>query len=702
MTPERWAALKELFDQALDAPPAARSVLIDRVRTRDEALAHSLVNLLAYHDATLSVLDAPAMTLDRLDEIAEGATRAFNPGEMAAGRFRIVRFIAEGGMGEVYAADDLELEEPVALKTVRPVLATNAAVIGSFKQEIQLARRVTHRNVSRVFDLFRHERDAGPPIVFLSMELLEGETLAQCLRARGALPAGDASDIARQLIAGLDAAHASGILHRDFKSANVMLASERVVITDFGLAGPLRQLAEDGRRPETLVAGTPSYMAPEQLEGGDITTAVDIYALGVVLFEMISGRPASDAPKHAEILAAASAPRSWQRTIRACLARDPRRRPASAREVADRLSGAFVRRLATRAAVAVACAGALVTGAWYWSQRPYRPVPEAQRMADSARVKRENVTGAGYVEAVTDLQKATALDPSWPDAWADLAYTYAAGANGQQIPGSVARKEARAAAVRAVSLDTRSARGFGSLGWVQSLDFDEWPQAEGNLRKAIRLDSADPRFHYWLGVHLRKQGRFTEAEAEDREALTLSHQRDPSIWCELAFLYWTSGQLDRMRSFMTELLVAHPNFGLARYLNARLLKEEGRFDEALEELRFSGRLQYSPVTILAEEASILAYRSDAQGARAILDTLTASSRTTSVDTLLVAGVYARLGDFTQAFQWLENGYAQRDSTLLSVPTSPVLKPLRRDPRFADLLRRLHFDPPQIMQRIGFN
>src|SRR5262245_25421048 len=353
-------------------------------------------------------------------------------------------------------------------------------------------------------------------------------------------------------------------------------------------------------------------------------------------------------------------------------------------------------------AVAVICAGAVVTGAWYWSQRPYRPVPEAQRMSDSARVKRENVTGAGYLEAVTDLQKATALDPNWPDAWADLAYTYAAAANGQQISGAVARKEARAAAVRAVSLDSRSARGFGSLGWVQSLDFDEWPQAETNLRKAIRLDSADPRFHYWLGVHLRKQGRFDEAEAESREALTLSHQRDPSIWCELAFLYWTAGRLDRMRSFMSELLVAHPNFGLARYLNARLLKEEGRFEDAIEELRFSGRLQYSPVTILAEEASILAYRNDAQGARAILDRLTASSRTTSVDTLLVAGVYARLGDFTQAFQWLETGYAQRDSTLLSVPTSPVLKPLRRDPRFADLLRRLHFDPPQIMQRIGFN
>jgi tetratricopeptide (TPR) repeat protein len=417
---------------------------------------------------------------------------------------------------------------------------------------------------------------------------------------------------------------------------------------------------------------------------------------------MISGRPPSDATNPQSILAAAAAPLSWRRTIHACLSRDPMQRPASASDVADRLSGAFARRVAVRICAAAVCVATIVSGGWYWTQRPYHPLPEAQRMADSARVKRENVTGAGYVEAITDLRQATTLDPNWPDAWADLAYTYAAGANGQQISGAVARREARAAALRAVSLDARSARGFGSLGWVQSLDFDEWPQAEGSLREAIRLDASDPQFHYWLGVHLRKQGRFAEAEAEDREALSLSHQRDPSIWCELAFLYWTSGQLERMRSFMNELLVAHPNFGLARYLSARLLKEEGRFDEALEELRFSGRLQYSPVTIMAERASILAYRHDAQGARAILEQLTDSSRTAPVDTLLVAGVYTTLNDFSQAFHWLESGFAQRDSTLLSVPTSPVLKPLRRDPRFTDLLRRLNFDPFQIMQRIGFN
>jgi tetratricopeptide (TPR) repeat protein len=712
MTPERWARLKELFGAALEAPPQDRRAMIERVRSDEASLAAALVNLLRYHDATLSLLDAPAMTLDRLDEIAGGSTRAFAAGEVIAGRFRITRFIAEGGMGEVYAAEDLELHDSVALKTVRPVLARDASVLASFRQEIQLARRVTHRNVSRVFDLFRHEPPSGPAIVFLSMELLEGETLANHLRRQGAMPVTDAWNVARQLIAGLDAAHASGVIHRDFKSANVMLVDEqteagptqpaRVVITDFGLAAPPQLFAREGAAVQSPLAGTPAYMAPEQRRGGSITTAVDVYALGIVLYEMITGRFAAEVKDDLPLMKGVAAPLSWKRTIRACLADDPRRRPASAREVADRLTGARARRRGLQIATSLAVVALSAGGLRYWAERPYRPAPEAQRAADSARVKRENVTGPGYAEAVNDLKRATAIDPQWPDAWADLAYTYAAGANGQQIPGALARREARVAALKAVSLDRKSARGYGTLGWVQSLSFDDWPDAEANLRHAIRIDAQDPQFHYWLGVHLRKQGRFAEAEAEDRDALTLSHQADPSIWCELAFLYWTSGQLGRMRSFMGELLVAYPNFGLARYLNARLLKEEGQFDQALDELRFSQRLQYSPVTILAEQASVLAYRNDVRGARAILDQLVDRSQTSAVDTLLVAGVYAKLGDATEAFRWLERGFEQGDSTLLSVPTSPVLKPLRRDPRFADLLRRLRFDPPQIMQRVGFN
>jgi tetratricopeptide (TPR) repeat protein len=195
-----------------------------------------------------------------------------------------------------------------------------------------------------------------------------------------------------------------------------------------------------------------------------------------------------------------------------------------------------------------------------------------------------------------------------------------------------------------------------------------------------------------LGVHRRKKGRFADAEAEDRRAIALSYQRDPSYWCELAFLYWTYGHLDKMGGLMKELLVAHPNYGFTRFLNARLLKEQGRFDEAVAELQISQTLQFSVVTLMVERASIDAYRGNRQSASAILDKLTELSKTQPVDSLLIAGVYARLGDVDVAFKWLDGGYADRDSTLLSLATSPVLAGLRGDDRFARLLQRLHFAP----------
>ena len=206
------------------------------------------------------------------------------------------------------------------------------------------------------------------------------------------------------------------------------------------------------------------------------------------------------------------------------------------------------------------------------------------------------------------------------------------------------------------------------------------------------LDGGDPRIHYWLGVHLRKKGKFRDAEFEDGQALTLSHQTDPQIWCELAFLYWTSKQLGRMRSFMTDMLVAYPNFGLTRFLNARLLKEEGKFSEAIAELDFSESLQYSPITVLVERASVEAYRGNQSLALDDLARLEMASQSGPVDGLLIAGVYAKLGDFDKALGWLEKSYNRRDSTLLSAATSPVLDPLRADPRFKELLLRLHYTP----------
>jgi serine/threonine protein kinase len=229
----------------------------------------------------------------------------FQTGDVVASRFRIIRYIAKGGMGELYEAEDLELHERVALKTILSGIADDERAIAMFKREVHLARQVTHPNVCRIYDVFRHRSgDAGfrpgHDVVFLTMELLHGETLAEKLRRDGRFAVADCLPILRQMAAGLGAAHRAGVVHRDFKSHNVMLVTPpppeqelRVVVTDFGLA---QRSAQDERTAMSFslsdageISGTPAYMAPEQVEGGPVTPATDVYALGVVLYEMVTG-----------------------------------------------------------------------------------------------------------------------------------------------------------------------------------------------------------------------------------------------------------------------------------------------------------------------------------------------------------------------------------------------------------------------------
>jgi eukaryotic-like serine/threonine-protein kinase len=220
----------------------------------------------------------------------------FRPGELVCGRFHIIRFISRGGMGELYQAEDLELHEVVALKTIRPEIAADDRVNQRFRREVQLARKITHPNICRIFDLFQHEPAAGDgevstPIVFVTMELLEGETLAELLKREGRLTVEQALPVASQMAGALAAAHAAGIVHRDFKSNNVMILKAerpggppRVVVTDFGIAYKLSDTTHGAGASLSVageIMGTPDYMAPEQIQGGAITPATDIYALGM-------------------------------------------------------------------------------------------------------------------------------------------------------------------------------------------------------------------------------------------------------------------------------------------------------------------------------------------------------------------------------------------------------------------------------------
>ncbi|HJZ85218.1 MAG TPA: tetratricopeptide repeat protein [Polyangia bacterium] len=288
-------------------------------------------------------------------EPGPGGPPLFEPGDQVGGRYWVIAFLARGGMGEIYEAEDLELHERVALKTVRPELARVGYSTERFKREIQLARRVTHRNVCRIFDVGFHDRD-GVKIAFLTMELLAGETLARRLSRSGRISTPEALPLVGQMALGLEAAHRVGIVHSDFKSENVVLVPQgpgavRVVVTDFGLAratAPTESHARVSLRGEP--AGTPAYMAPEQVEGGPVGVATDIYALGVVLYEMVTGAwpfigdtPISTAAMR--LHEPPPPPRSrvpeldpqWEAVILRCLQREPAQRFASAAEVATAL-----------------------------------------------------------------------------------------------------------------------------------------------------------------------------------------------------------------------------------------------------------------------------------------------------------------------------------------------------------------------------
>jgi eukaryotic-like serine/threonine-protein kinase len=262
---------------------------------------------------------------------------SLSSGQIVAGRFEILRFINSGGMGEVYEAWDSDLRERIALKTIRAEIASSPSVIERFKWEVKQARVISHVNVCRVYEVFAHLPGAGERIWFLTMELLEGQTLSERLRQQGPLPTKQALELIEQMVAGLAAAHELGIVHRDFKSSNVMLVNAgegrtRAVITDFGLA--LNVLMERHGGLEPSREGTPQYMAPEQEWGGQVGFAADQYALGVVICEMLTGRrpSRSDSTGRALLPSASLSPR-WKTVIRRCLEFRPEDRFKEVRDV---------------------------------------------------------------------------------------------------------------------------------------------------------------------------------------------------------------------------------------------------------------------------------------------------------------------------------------------------------------------------------
>lgn len=348
--------VKELFDAALLLDPAARRLFLDQACS-DASMRRVIEDLLLSYDDAGSFFSRSSFRISA--PVTSLAEKAFACGEILAARFRVTRFIARGGVGEVYEAEDMELGQQVAIKTIRPDILEQPKVLARFKREVCLAKAVTHPNICRIFELFRHQSSPeSEPIIFISMELLQGETLGDRLRRVEAMSTVEALPIIIQMASALSAAHSVGIVHRDFKPGNVVLVhsddaeSVRAVVTDFGMAFRSNDEFSLDLTPEGRVIGTPEWMSPEQIEGREVTIASDIYSLGLVIYRMITGvHPfQADTPLSCALKRLSERPLSprnlvpglsagWEGVILKCLEHDHSRRFAKASEVAEALQG---------------------------------------------------------------------------------------------------------------------------------------------------------------------------------------------------------------------------------------------------------------------------------------------------------------------------------------------------------------------------
>ena len=499
--------------------------------------------------------------------IQAGATLA--PGQRLAARYRIEALLGIGGMGVVYRATDEALDVPVAIKLLRPELAQRPEAFERFRQELLLARQVSSPHVVRIHDIARDgER------WFISMDLIDGEALDRRLDREGTLPVDEALSIARQLAEGLGAAHARGVVHRDLKPSNVLIDRDgRACIADFGVA---RSLGTSGLTHSGAVVGTPDYLSPEQARGTAVDARSDLYALGLLLYEMLAGRLPFDGATPAESISQriagtptplrqvrADVPAWVEALVSRMLRTAPAHRFQNAREVIDAIDSRRApadwlawRRRALQAgvlALLIAAAGVLY---WSWPRGTLVPeLPPARRVLVVAEPSADEAVQARS-EAVADLLR-LALQSNAGTAAVDAertrqALATLAIAEGVTVTDEALQKEVPGADIARVAADGDGVRASWHPvdGDARDLELPRGlPEAMPRLLREVAppatwpalLPASDAALRaYGEGVRLRAQGRFEPAQRKFADALALDSAFDAAALAQ-AESAWFAG-----------------------------------------------------------------------------------------------------------------------------------------------------------------
>ena len=440
----RWQDLKRIFNAAGELDGIEREKFLVEACGEDHNLRREVEKLLLAMDSSESFMEQPAVhdaasLFDEKKTMIEARTTGgmkngqFVAGTVLAGRYRIIGLLGKGGMGEVYKAEDIKLSQTVALKFLPDKMEKNREAIELFHSEVRIARQVSHANVCRVFDIGELEGRH-----FLSMEFIDGDDLSSLLKRIGRLPSERAIEIGRQLCVGLSAIHHAGILHRDFKPANVIIdGNGKARITDFGIAGIEEEISKDALR-----VGTPAYMSPEQISGKGVSQRSDIYSLGLVLYEIFTGKQAFTADSIPELIKKHQSETPTnpsyhvkgidplvESVIFQCLEKDPNDRPPTALHVAMALPGgnplqvameagqtpspemvaASPKKGALKPAVALACligGIALIGFCMYASMKvnPHNRIPFTKSPEVLSERANDIIRKLGYTDAPVDAQ----------------------------------------------------------------------------------------------------------------------------------------------------------------------------------------------------------------------------------------------------------------------------------------------------------
>lgn len=739
MTPERYQQIGEMYHAALELAPEYRAAFLAQTCIGDEALLREVESLIAANDEAGNFINAPA--LEVAAELLGKNKERLLPGKLL-GPYKILELLGSGGMGEVYLAQDSRLCRNVALKLLPAHFVTNEDRLHRFQKEARAASALNHPNIITI-----HEIGETETAHYLVLELIEGDTLRALLSSRR-LELVRAVDIAIQTASALAAAHAAGIVHRDIKPENIMIRRDDYVkVLDFGIAKLIE--GSECLAPKTclsvetspgLVIGTTHYMSPEQAQGLEVDERTDIWSLGVVLFEMVTGQLPfkGKTPSHTivsivehelpPLVNEREVPAALERILTRALKKSPDERYATIKDLLADLktlhreldSGvrANPTQYWTSAIVALVVLFTMLAGVAYFTRGrkqsinslailPFvnsSPDPNTYHLSEgTARRHTINVeahqsylkgryhwnkrTPDGLKKRIEYFNEAIEKDPAYGQAYAGIADSYNTLARFNLLRPQEAYPKARAAATKALEIDETLSEAHASLAVVK-MDY-EWdlPGAEREFKRAITLNHGYPGAHQWYALLLAARGQTGDALAEMKRA----HDLDPLsliIDMGLGGLYIYARQYDQAIAHFEKTRELHPEAFQPDSNLAYVYEIKGMKDEAVAAYLKSRTLAGDS----AERVSAFKTTYAVSGWKGYLerrvDEMKAQARLKYVSPFSIALVYAQMGEKTQALTWLEKTYEERNYRLLFIRIDPRLDSLRSEPRFIDLMKRI--------------